>query len=388
MAVSSIPFTRTRTTWLGYVLLTYHTMLQALVSAVVPFLRAELELNYSQASLYMSFNATGMVLAGVTGRWLADRFGRRVVLWGAACGSMLGLLALIFGRHNWITLAGAFTCGLCGSLCMVIVQAILADEHGSRRSVALSEANVTAGMGSFIAPLLASGAVVVGLGWRAAPVVALGLVILAIALFWRAPVPTSRAAGADHRPSPRLPASFWLMLGVIFLSVSVEWSVIFWSADFLEKIAGFARAASVSMMGVYFAAAVIGRFAASRLLRRVAPLRLLFAAMALAALSLLLVWQAPWQPARVLGLFGAGLSIGNLFPLGMIQAMSAVPQAANQASGLTTLATGLAIFSAPLTLGLVADLSGIRWAYGLALLLLAGAVLLALLALYRKRRSG
>lgn len=387
MTAPPLPFLRTRTTWLGYALLTYHTMLQALVSAIVPFLRVELDLNYSRAGLYMSANALGMALAGLSGAWLAERLGRRAALWGAAAGSVAGLLTLILGHLAWVTLAGAFVCGLCGSLCMVMVQAILSDAHGAQRAVALSEANIAASMGSFVAPLLASSAVGLGLGWRAAPGLAVALVALAALAFWRAPVPVVSGGSAPGAKRAPLPLAFWLMLCVLFFSVAVEWAVIFWSADFLEKIGGFAKAVSVMLLAVYFIAAVLGRFAASRLLRRFPALPLLFTAMAISALGIGLVWLAPWQPLRLLGLFVAGLGIGNLFPLGMIQTLSIDPQAANQASALTTLAVGLAIFAAPLVIGLVADQVGIRGAYGLALLLLASALLIAIAAALRLRQT-
>ena len=386
MASLSLSFTRTRTTWLGYFLLGYHTLLQALVSAVVPFLRSELQLNYTRASLYMSANALGMVLAGITGARLADRLGRRTALWGAAGGTVLGLLALTLGQEQAITLAGALGCGFTGSLCMVMVQAILSDEHGERRAVALSEANVAAGLGSLVAPLLASGAVAAGLGWRAAPGLLPWLVVAAGLSFGRAPIPAPLSAGGVHSGPQRLGRVFWMLWGVLFLSVSVEWGVIFWSADFLEKIAGFPRAVSVSLLGVYFVAAALGRFLASRLVRRLNASSLLFGAMSLAALGILIVWLAPWPLIRLSGLFLCGLGTGNLFPLGVIETVSAASQAANLASSRATLAAGLAIFCSPLILGLAADQVGIRLAYGLTLPLLALAAALAFWAF--RRRAG
>ena len=89
------PFRRSRTTWLGYAMLGYHTLLQALISAIVPFLRAELNLNYARAGSYMSANAAGMMLAGLIGDRLTRRFGRKRSLWGAAAATVLGLGLLL-----------------------------------------------------------------------------------------------------------------------------------------------------------------------------------------------------------------------------------------------------------------------------------------------------
>ncbi|MBI4927113.1 MAG: MFS transporter [Anaerolineae bacterium] len=376
------PFRRSRTTWLGYAMLGYHTLLQALISAIVPFLRAELNLNYARAGSYMSANAAGMMLAGLIGDRLTRRFGRKRSLWGAAAATVLGLGLLLLGRAEWITLLGAFACGLFGSTTMVVVQILMADEHDEHAPIALSEANVASGIGSFLSPLLASGAVALGLGWRAAPGAALILLALVALVFGSATFPPAKS-GAKN-PRGHLPGSFWLMWGVLFLSVAVEWSVIFWSADFMEKIGGVPRTASVLLLSVYFGASILGRFATSRLVRRFPPLQLLLAQLLVSAVGILLVWLVPLTLVRILGLAVCGLSVGTLFPLGVAQAVGAAePQNASLASARATLAAGAAIFTAPLVMGWAADFTGIRAAYGLTLILLAAALALSVAA-FRK----
>jgi fucose permease len=168
----------------------------------------------------------------------------------------------------------------------------------------------------------------------------------------------------------------------------VEWCVIFWSPDFLEKIAGFSKTASSTLMSVFFIAYIIGRFAVSRLVRRVRALDALFGVMALAGAGILVFWLAPSQGVRIAALFISGLGIANLYPLAMVEAVSSAPGASNAASARATLAAGSAIFSAPLAIGWIADQVGIRNAYGLALVILAlaaGAALLSRQALGRTR---
>jgi predicted MFS family arabinose efflux permease len=384
MTAITTPFRRTPTTLFGYWILSYYTLLQASVSVLMPFLRSELNLTYAQAGLYMSANALGMVLSGLTGDRLANRFNRRALTWAGAFGTILGSLLLIFGKTVWLTLAGVFINGLAGGIAQVMIQAVLADLHGERQAVALTEGNITASLGSLAAPLLVSAAVTLGLGWRASPMVALGLLALSTWIFWRAPFPSpSLQTDAAGQPN-RLTRKYWLIWIVLFLCVSVEWSVIFWSADFLEKIAGFSKTAAATAMGAYFLGSVLGRVSSSRLVRRFRPFMLLLWAIVLGIAGTLLFWLAPLPALRLVGLFMDGLGIGSLYPLGVVEAVGAAPGAVNTGSARATLAAGSAIFSAPLLLGWVADFTGIRGAYGLTLLLLAAAGTLAF-AVYKTR---
>jgi fucose permease len=380
-------FIRTRTTWLGYAMLGYFTMLQAMVSSLMPFLRAELHLNYTDAGLYMSVNALGMGLAGLTGDRLAARLGRRAVLWAGAGVTVIGGLCLALGQAAWVTLAGAFINGYFGALTQVMVQATLSDLHGERKAVALTEANIASGVGSLLAPLLVGGAVTIGLGWRAGPGMALALLAICTLIFYSARFPKPQAQGAGQGRGGRLPTVYWVLWLVLYLSVAVEWCVIFWSPDFLEKIAGFSKTASSTLMSVFFVAYVVGRFAVSRLVRKVRALDALFGVMGLAGFGILVFWLAPVQGVRVAALFVSGLGIANLYPLAMVEAVSSAPGASNAASARATLAAGSAIFSAPLGIGWIADQVGIRNAYGLALIILALAAAAALLSRQALRRA-
>ena len=66
-----------------------------------------------------------------------------------------------------------------------------------------------------------------------------------------------------------------------------------------------------------------------------------------------------------------GLGIASMYPFTSVEAIAAVPDATNLASARLTLGAGLAIFTAPLFMGWVADQIGIRSAYPIALVLVA-----------------
>jgi hypothetical protein len=81
----------------------------------------------------------------------------------------------------------------------------------------------------------------------------------------------------------------------------------------------------------------------------------------------------------MLGLFMTGLGVAGLYPLLLSLSIGAARDNTVQASARATLASGTAILLLPLTLGRLADLAGIRLAYGVVGILLIGicAIMLA-----------
>lgn len=78
-----------------------------------------------------------------------------------------------------------------------------------------------------------------------------------------------------------------------------------------------------------------------------------------------LLWLAPVAPLRVAGLIVTGLGVANLFPLTLAAATGVSPRNADRASSRIALAAGIAIFTAPLLLGRLADTVGIQHAFGI-----------------------
>lgn len=374
-------FARDRFTWLAYLMLAYFAYQQAALGPLMPFLRDELHLSYTVGGLHLSAFALGMVLAGLLGDALVQRWGRRRVFWGGGAGLALGSLLFVAGHHPALTIASALLMGAPGTLLLIEVQATLSDRHGAQRAIALTESNVAASLAAGLAPLLIGNLERAGIGWR-------GALILGVlgwgALAWRGhavPIP-------PHTPRPlvtgraaRLPAAFWAYWLVVFLCVAIEWSVIFWGADFLETSVGLRKVDASTLMSVFFAAHLLGRAAGSRLARRVPVGALLLTAALIAVAGFLPFWLASATPLNIAGLFVAGLGIANLFPLTLSAASNIVTrEQADVASSRVTLASGLAILIAPQILGALADALTLKSAYGVVaafLIVATGAILAA-----------
>ena len=364
-------FVRTGTTWLSYALAANFSYLVNILGPMMPFLRSEMGLSYTMASLHFSAFAGGRVLAGLTSDRLIARLGRQRAAWGGTFGAVLGAAILIMGRHPAVTIAGALIMGIMGASIPVITQAALADQHGPLRAVAFAEVNAAGSGSAVLAPLFVGFfARLSGIGWRGALGLAIFLPLLLFVVFRHQTFPGSARPRLGAKSDEALPKAFWVYWVVLVLVVSVEFCIVYWATDFLEQTKGLARPDAALSTSLFAAGMFFGRLLGSRILRRTQSVGVFFVALGLAAVGFFLHWQLQTVPALVAGLLLAGLGVSILYPLGLTFAMGIAPDLPNKASARATLAVAVAILCLPTILGRVADIAGIWKAYGLVALLL------------------
>jgi MFS family permease len=374
-------FVRDRFTWLAYLMLGYYSYVLATLGPLMPFLRRELRLSYTVGALHFSALALGVVLAGTVGDRIVRRWGRRFAFWSGSAGVALSALSLTLSSWTGLTIASAGLMGFLGSLMSQTVNAALADQYAERRAMALTEANIAASLCASLAPACVSVFQRLGIGWRGALLLAvLMLVVLAVgfrsALVPKPQVSLNGSAAADRK----LPIAYWAYWAVILLSVSSEWSIVFWSADFLEHVVGLRRTDASATVSVFLLAMVIGRVIGRRLTRVVPIRKLLLLAIGISLIGFMLFWLAPLAALNIAGLFVAGLGIANLYPLTLSSAISVAPGQSGMASARVALGSGTALLTAPLLLGWLADQITIYNAYGIVAVLLVLATAMILIA--------
>ncbi|MBI5294272.1 MAG: MFS transporter [Chloroflexi bacterium] len=379
-------FQRNLLTWLAYLMLALYAYFINVIGPITPFLKEELGLTYTVSSLHYTAFALGILLVGFGGHTVIQRIGRTRALWLAAFGLSAGALLLLLGRTAPLTIGAAFGMGLIGSLILIIVPSALSDQHGESRAVALSEANVIASILSTAAPLMVGWTATLPGGWR----LALGIAALAPFLMLlglgRARLPQPASPQAASVPAPQaLPPLFWVYWVAIVLSVAVEFCMISWSADFLEKTLHLPLTDAAKAVSLFLAAMIVGRIAVSRLVQRFSVRGVVIVSVLVASLGFGLFWLTGAVVPGLIGLFLTGLGVAGLYPLLLSLAMGVAGSNTTQASARTTLASGTAILILPLALGRLADLAGIRSAYAIVGVLLIGVFLIVLTA--RRRAS-
>jgi MFS family permease len=378
-------FVRDRFTWLAYGMLAYFAYLQAALGPAIPFLRQELNLTYTVAGFHASAMALGMIGAGLSADRAAARWGRRPIFWIGGAGMAMGAILLTMANTAIFTVLGAGLMGALGGMLIIMLQSGLSDRHGERRATAFTESNVVASMGALAAPSLIGGFQAAALGWRWALLLIVLIWGVAFIQFRHVLIPergdrTPRQAGiAPQKRAQRLPAQFWLLWGVIFTAVAMEWCMGFWGAAFMESSTGLTPTGASAAMSIFFGAIVISRFVGSRLTRRYESMSLLLAALLLVGIGFPLFWLSPSIPLTLGGLFITGLGIANLFPLTLAGATSVASHMADTVSARISLAAGMAIFLAPQILGALADQVGIQWAYSVVPILLVAAITITLI---------
>ena len=372
-----------------YGLVGFFAFMETVLGPIMPFLRMELGIDYTTASLHFSAFALGAVLLGLFGDRLSARWGRLASLWGGAFGMGVGAAILISVPSPWGTIPATFVMGLCGALVVVTSQALLSDRHGEFSAVAVTESNITASACAIAAPLLVGAFAAAGLGWRTAfavPIVA--LLLLASAFLFRTPdLPRTMAKGEDRAGGLALPPRYWALWTLVALGVASEWCLAYWGADFLADGTGLSRPAAATSLTAFFVAMLGGRIASSRLARFLPTMLLLAATLGLSLVGFPLFWFSPGSILTLAGLFVTGLGIGGVYPLGVSAAIAAVPGNSDAAAARLSIGGGGAILIAPFVLGALADRIGIATAFGIVMPMLLAALALALVALRRDGRK-
>ena len=360
-------------------MLAYIGFLQAMLGPLMPFLRSELHLSYTQGGALPGVLAMGLIFSGLFGDKLANRWGRRVLFWGGGLGLAVSVVLLSLSYQFGFVLLAVLGMGFGSSLTQVMIQAMLSDQHGEQRAIAFTEANVAASFCTTLSPLVIGGMQSADINWRLVSILAI-LFLLSVAVpFYRNAIPNSLALQTQgDTKNARLSVSFWLFWVVLLLLVSVEMSIAVWGTDYLANSVGLVPATAALAFGFFSAAMLMGRFIGSRLTRRWSSLQFLLFTFVIVAIGFPLFWlsHTPWL--NILGLFLTGLGIANQYPLALSIAVGLAAEQSNQASARASLGVGVALLVAPLVLGGLADRFGIRNAYGIVIILIMAAFVVIL----------
>ena len=376
---------RTRLTWYAYLLSGYFTFIISLQGNIIPFLRDELRLSYAAVSLHPSALAAGMMATGLFTERAVAAFGRRWTCLIGVAGCIGGLLAICAAGAAAASIAGCALVGLTGGMLPGVVGGLLADLHRGARDQAFTECGAVTYACAITANLATGIAAGFAFGWRGALLFGVACGLLLVAIFFRDALPAP-ARRADQAPE-RVPAASWAFLIMLGLGVALEMTFLIWSPAYLEQVVGLPRAAAVTAAAAFPAAMLLGRWAGSVVVRRVAPAILYPAALCLIAPGFLAFWGGFSASVAVFGLFLVGLAVALLYPLSLSFAVGAAGAAANAASARSGLASGAAVLTAPIALGALADQVGLSRAYLIAPILAAAILLCFVTARTVERRS-
>jgi predicted MFS family arabinose efflux permease len=367
---------RGRVTWYSYLALGFFTYLQNIQGNILPFLKTELDLSYRVVSLHASAYAAGLMVVGLLGDWIIRRSGRHRALLVGVLGMSAAAVLLCLAPTAWASIGCCALMGIMGGLIAAVVPAVLAEVHGEGgRDVSFAEATAVTYAFAVLGPLVMGLSVAMLLDWRG--VVLLGAVfgMLVLVAFRRTTLPEPTEGSGSTRA--RLPAAYWAYWALLAIAVAIEFCVLIWAPEFLERVAGLSRGTAAASAAAFSLAMLIGRIGTGGLVRWVAAPHIFVIALAVTLLGFLVYWATGHPLAVVAGLFILGLGVAPLYPLSLGFALGAAGAQSDAASARVLLAEGLAILLIPAVLGGLADEVGLRLAH----LMLPGLAVMALLCL-------
>ncbi len=376
-----MPYRRNRFTWTAFGALFAFGYLNAVLGPSLPYIRSAEGISYVLGAAHQAAIAAGGGLAGLLSRRDRLPFSRRSTIACGLGGAALAGLALGYGDSVLITIPAALFMGLLATLALIRVWAALADAHGPRRAVAMSEGEVAVSLAGIVTPVVIAGLAGSVLSWRFAFVIGAVTVLSAVLLVPRVQFPAPSAGGQERPRHGRLQPTLVIVLAI----VALEFALSFWLASYLNESVGIVRNTAVALVSVLYAANLVGRLAASRLARTQSPERVLVLAMTVVSCGLPFLLAATNVLPAVIGIVLAGAGIGALFPLTSSLHVQASARTADSALGEILTVAGIGQMGGPLLAGAIAQAASLR--IGL-LVMLPTLTLLAATGLAAHRRAG
>jgi MFS family permease len=358
-AASAPGYRRDRVTWTAFVVLLAFGMLNAGLGPALPYLRRAEHVSYLASVLHQVGFAVGGGLAGLLTARARRMPARGVAIRGGMLGAAVGWLAVGYGNRLEVTVCAAFAVSFFGTAALIRVWAVLADQHGAFRAVAMSEGEVAVSLGGVVSPLLVGVAAGTALGWRAAFALCATAVVVSVTATAFVPLPEPRidtARPAAGSGDGGVPAT----LVVVFAIVALEFALAFWLASYLGDSVGLPRQTAAGLVSVLYLTNLAGRLLVSRLAYRMPAELLLAGALALALGGLPVLLAATGAPLAVAGLAIIGVGIGATFPLASALHVAASLRGADGALGQVLAAAAAGQIVGPVMVALVAQSFGLR----------------------------
>ncbi len=313
--------------WISFFMLAhfFHHLMGSITVPLLPMIRSEFSLDYSQAGWVAAAFSVTYGLAQPPGGWLADRFGPRVMF-----------LAAIFG------VAGAgFAVGLSGSFPLLIVLFALMGVLGGGYhpapppliSALVGPENRGRGMGfhsvggnvsHFLGPLFAT-LIAASWGWRssflllALPALAFGVfVYLFLGRTALASGPSNPGKGSAPEPAPAGPGRLRRLVAFMFLT-NFTGSTLMAASSFIPLFLvdhfGASKAASGVLYSLIFSAGLVASPLGGALSDRIGPVPMILATCLRAGPSLFLLNVIPYGGGTVAVLLLIGASLQCRMPV-------------------------------------------------------------------------
>jgi fucose permease len=291
-------------------------IMTSFLGATLPELSTRLQFDLARSGTLFSFLYVPQIPMVFLAGPLIDRFGKKPVLATGFLFCAAALVGMAYAPSYAVLGALLVVLGLGGSSAMAASNTLIPDLYPDNPSSALNLANIFFGVGAIFFPwLVALMTARLGLAitlWLIALLVA---AVAVVALRETFP-PPGLAGGFDWAAARRVafdPAVI-LLAWVLFFYSAVEISTAGWIRTYLERELTASAQASQIILTVFWVMLMLGRLAASQIVKKVRGPQMVLVASMGAVVGLLLLATARNVPMAVAGVVLCGLSYAPVFP--------------------------------------------------------------------------
>ncbi len=373
-----------------------HHLLTALPVPLLPMIRSNFGLDYTQSGLLISAFSLSYGIGQLPAGWLADRIGARAIIVASFCGAGLAGFAIGFSQTYVLLIGGLILLGfLSGGYHPSAPPLISATVEPGRLGRALGLHVIGGSASYFLAPLIGV-AIAAVWGWRGA-FIGLAALTLALGLVFRAMLRARTAAPEKTRtavdrdgPAP-VPGRYRRLTVVIVLSTCVSAvivSTIAFIPLFLVDHFGVGEKAAAAMLSIVYSAGLWAAPLGGNLSDRVGKIPVILAICFIAGPTIYLLNILPYGPAMLALFLLLGISLSVRMPVTEAYIVSHTSEA-NRSTVL-----GIYFFAAMESGGVLTpvmgrfiDSHGFQFSFTLAAAALASVTVLSSLALWGLREG-
>lgn len=344
-------------------------LVYGLQGAVLPFLRNDLALTYTEIGLLLSVPAfVGIVTDPIVGL-LADTRHRRALVIGGIVATALGLWLIGVGQTFALVLF-AFTILFIASTAYVsLAQATLIDRDPSRAEQTMARWTLLGAIGVTIAPLIVTALFYLGYSWRGLYLALAGVAGLYTALLWRqrfdahrgAEKPASpRALWNDFQSALKMPA-LWRWIVLTELADLMLDKLLEVTGLYFHDVVGVDLGAASFAVALFTISGLIGTGVLVPLLERVDGLKVLRASAIIVLLTYLAFLLIPitWLKFGLIAIIS--FSTSGWYPILSGRTYAELPGQSGIVVSVTSLGN-LSSIVVPLLIGRIGDVFGLQWA--------------------------
>ena len=294
-------------------------MLASALGPVLPGLAARTHTQLSEASVLLSAFALGQLIGYLLGGHVIDRVAAHPVMGVAVVCAAGALFLLPMVPLLWVVAVVALVLGASSGLLDISCNTLLMWVHGHNVGPFMNAMHFCFGVGAFLAPMIIaamserSG----GITWSLWALALLTLPAALALLVQTSPERRNTEHHADRAAAKRIDYRAVTLIAVFFFAfVGAELGFGWWVYTYVLELGLGTMVMATYITSLYWGAISLGRLAAVFLSMRFTPRTILWGTLPGSLVSMALILALPEsQTAIWVGTFGAGFTIGPLFPV-------------------------------------------------------------------------